>query len=220
MTIRSNVEASIRGTAQTAMLHLKIEVEDAVVTPIGRVRDLNQADEVVRLASRVRQVVRVDRSRLQLEFDGPPDEQIAARVDREVLAIPKYASSSIHAAVARGVVTLTGSIKNAAWRAELRRLCGAIDGVVDVDERLDTPDTPDDKIQRVLDGIFGPRVVPPFPGRVVAKVKDGTVTLEGHVPRLEDRNTAERQAWGINGVKHVDDRLKLGSGTKIEVIRP
>jgi hypothetical protein len=51
MSLRRNVESSIRGNAQTAMLHLKIDVVDAVVTPSGRVRDFNQVDDVVQLAS-------------------------------------------------------------------------------------------------------------------------------------------------------------------------
>ena len=220
MTIRSNVESSIRGTAQTAMLHLKIDVQGGVVTPAGVVSDLNQADEVVDLASRIRAVIRVDRSELRLEFDGPPDEQIAAMIDRDVRRVPKFAASSVRVAVEGGVATLTGAIKNAAWRRELRHLCGSIEGVADVVDRLDTPETPDDTIQRVLDSIFGARAVPPFPGRVHASVKEGAVTLEGRVPRLYDRNTAERQAGGINGVRRVDDGLVLGSGTKIEVIRP
>jgi osmotically-inducible protein OsmY len=220
MDLRSNVESSIRGTAQTAMLHLKIDVTDGVVKVAGVVRDLNQADDVVQLATRIKGVKDVDRSQLRLEFQGPPDAQIAALVDRQVLRIPKFAASSMQVAVDAGVVTLSGSIKNAAWRRELRQLCGAIEGVVDVVDRLGTPDTPDEKIQRVLDGTFGPRVLPPFPGKVKAMAKDGTVTLEGRVPRLYDRRTAEQHAWGINGVRRVDNRLELGSGTHIEVIRP
>ena len=220
MTIRSNVESSIRGTAQTAMLHLKIEVAAGVVTPVGLVRDLNQADDVVDLASRIKSVLRVDRSQLRLEFQGPPDEQIASRIDREVQRVPKFAASSVRVAVEGGVVTLSGAMKSAGWRRELRHLCGSVEGVVDVVDQLETPETPDDRIQKVLDGVFGARVVPRFPGRVKASVKDGTVTLEGRVPRLYDRNAAERQAWAINGVRRVEDRLELGSGTKIEVIRP
>jgi osmotically-inducible protein OsmY len=220
MSLRSNVESSIRGTAQTAMLHLKVDVDAGVVKLAGVIRDLNQSDEVVELASRIKGVKDVDRSQLRLEFQGPPDDQIAAQVDRQVLRIPKFAATSMQVAVDAGRVTLSGSIKNAAWRRELRHLCGAIEGVVDVDLRLETPATPDDKIQRVLDGIFGPRVKPPFPGKVKAVVVDGTVTLEGRVPRLFDRQTAERNAWGINGVRRVDNRLELGSGTSIEVIRP
>lgn len=220
MDLRSNVEASIRGSAQTAMLHLKIDVVDGVAIPEGVVRDLNQGDDVVELASKIKGIKDVDRTKLRLEFAGAGDEQLAALVSRKILEVPKYASTSPQAAVSAGVVTLTGKIKNAAWRRELRSLCGALEGVVDVVDRLETPDTPDEKIQRVLDAVFGPRANPRFPGRVKAVVTAGAVTLEGRVPRLFDRRTAERQAWGINGVRRVDNRLELGSGTKIEVIDP
>jgi osmotically-inducible protein OsmY len=220
MSLRSNVESSIRGNAQTAMLHLKVDVVDAVVTPSGRVRNLNQADDVVELASRIKGVKDVIRTQLLLEFEGPADALIAALIARQVLAIPKFAATDMRVNVVAGVVTLEGTLKNASWRTELRRLCGAIEGVTEVVDRLETPDTPDDRIQKVLDSVFGPRVKPPFPGRVNAQVLAGTVTLEGRVPRLSDRRAAARAAWGINGVRTVDNRLELGSGTSIEVIRP
>jgi osmotically-inducible protein OsmY len=220
MTLRSNVESSIRGNAQTAMLHLKIDAKDGTVTLIGRIHDLNQADDVVDLASKIKGVREIDRRGLQLEFAGPADAVIASEVVHQIDRVPKFASSGLRVSVESGVVTLAGAIKNAAWRRELRKLCGGIEGVVDVVDRLETPDTEDDRIQKVLDSIFGPRVRPPFPGHVTARVKNGTVTLEGRVPRLYDRRNAWREVWSINGVRVIDDLLELGSGTSIEVVRP
>lgn len=220
MELRSNVETSIRGTAQTANLHLKISVENAVAIPEGVVRDLNQADDVCDLASKVKGILGVDRSKLRPEFPASGDEEIASRVSRMLFSVPKFASSSMRVAVTDGVVTLTGAIKNAAWRGEIRRLCGGIQGVVEVVDRLETPETPDAKIQRVLESIFGVRVVPRFPGYVAAVVKDGVVTLEGHVPRLYDKQAAEFDAWGINGVRKMDNRLEVRSATAIRVINP
>jgi osmotically-inducible protein OsmY len=220
MELRSNVETAIRGTAQTATLKLKISVENAVAIPEGLVHDLNQADDVVTLAAKVKGIKSVERSLLRLEFPATADDQLAARVERSIFEIPKYASSSIKVAVSGGVVTLTGGIKNAAWRQELRRLCGGIDGVSGLVDELTTPDTPDEKIQKVLDGVFGVRVTPRFPGRVSAIVTAGVVALEGRVPRLHDKLVAERAAWGINGVHRVENGLTLESGTAIRVIQP
>jgi len=220
MDLRSNVEASIRGTAQTANLHLKIMVENGVAIPEGLVRDLNQADDVADLAAKVKGITGVDRSLLRPEFPATNDEELAARVGRVLFSEPKFASSSMKVAVLDGVVTLTGAIKNAAWRGEIRRLCGGIGGVVEVVDRIDTPETPDAKIQKVLDSIFGVRVVPRFPGYVAAAVTEGEVTLEGHVPRLYDKQAAEHDARGINGVKRVDNRLELRSATAIKVVHP
>jgi len=220
MDLRSNVETSIRGTAQTANLHLKIDVVDGLVIPQGVVRDLNQADDVVELAAKIKGVKGVDRSKLRLEFTGPPDEQIVQMIDRQVLAIPKFASTGPRVVVRSGIVTLSGKLKNGSWRRELRELCGAIEGVQDVIDEMETPDTPDDRIQKVLDASFGPRVTPPFPGKVRATVKEGAVSLEGRVPRLSDRMSASRKAWAINGVRRVDDHLELKTGTAIQVVRP
>jgi osmotically-inducible protein OsmY len=220
MELRSNVEGSIRGAAQTANLHLKISVESGVAIPEGVVRNLNQADDVVELAAKVKGITGVDRSRLRLEFAAQGDAELASLVTRSLSEYPKYASSSMKIAVERGVVTLGGEIGNAAWRGELRKLCGGIDGVVDVADRLESPQTPDEKIQRALDGVFGTRVLPHFPGAVRAATKDGVVTLEGRVPRLFDKELAEHNARGINGVRRVDNRLELRSGTAIPVIYP
>jgi osmotically-inducible protein OsmY len=220
MELRSNFETSLRGTAQTANLHLKIQVENGVAIPEGIVRDLNQADDVCELAAKVKGITGIDRSRLRLEFPSGSDAELASRVTRILFAVPKYASSAMRLTVDQGIVTLTGKIKNAAWRGEIRRLCGGIEGVVDVVDRLETPETPDKKIDNALFGVFGVQAVPRFPGYVSAVAKDGVVTLEGRVPRLCDRQAAERVAWGINGVHSVDNRLELGSGTAIRVIRP
>ena len=220
MDLRSNVETSIRGTAQTAQLHLKIQVENGVAIPEGVVRDLNQADEVADLAAKVKGIAGVDRSRLRLEFPASSDDELASRVSRTLFAMPKFAASSMRVSVENRVVTLTGAIKNAAWRGEIHRLCGGIEGVIDVVDRLDTPETPDEKIQKVLDGIFGVRVVPRFPGYVRAEVNNGVVTLQGYAPRLYDKQEAEHDARGINGVRRVDNRLELRSATAIRVVNP
>lgn len=220
MDLRSNVETSIRGTAQTAQLHLKIQVENGVAIPEGVVRDLNQADDVADLAAKVKGITGVDRSRLRLEFASSSDDELASRVGRKLFSEPKFAASSMRIAVEKGVVTLTGAIKNAAWRGEIHRLCAGVEGVMDVVDRLDTPETPDAKIQKVLESIFGVRVVPRFPGYVRAEVKDGVVTLQGYTPRLYDKQAAAFDARGINGVKRVDNRLELRSATAIRVVHP
>jgi len=220
MELRSNVEASIRGTAQTAALHLKISVERGVAIPEGVVRDLNQADEVVELAAKVKGIVDVDRSKLRLEFKGATDEALAARISRTLLELPQYASAPPQVHVDLGVVTLTGTITSAAWRRELRKLCGGIEGVTELVDDLESPKTADDRIQRALDRVFSPRATPRFPGKVRATVKDGIVTFEGAVPRLHDKRTAERDAWAFNGVRRVDNRLELGSTNAIKVIDP
>ena len=220
MELRSNIESSIRGAAQTANLHLKIQVENGIAIPEGVVHDLNQADDVADLAAKVRGITGVDRSRLRLELAARSDDELAARVGRTLFDVPKYASSSMKIAVENGIVTLTGEIKNAAWRGDIRRLCGGIEGVVDVADRLDTPETPDDRIQTVLDSVFGVRVSKRFPGNVRAVCQAGVVTLDGGVPRLYDKQAAEHVAQGINGVHRVDNRLELRSGTAIRVINP
>ena len=220
MDLRSNVEASIRGTAATANLHLKISVKDGVAIPQGAVHDLNQIDDVAMIAAKVRGIERVDPAGLALESAGPSDGELASLATHAIVESPKYAECSIKIAVEGGVVTLSGTIRNASWRSEIRKILGAIGGVVEVVDRLVSPDTPEDRIQKALNAVFALRNAPRFPGHVHAAVKDGVVALDGHVPNLYDKQLAEREAFAINGVRRVDNRLELVSGATIKVIRP
>ncbi len=219
MELRSNVEGRIRGTAATASLHLKITVENGVAVPDGTVADLNQADEVAIAASKVRGITAVDRSRLRFEGAGD-DEAIASRVTRTLYSSPQFESSTIRVDSEQGVVTLTGKITHASWRPEIRTLCGEVPGVVDVIDRLESPDVPDEKIRKVLYGIFGARAIPKFPGRVEATVTNGIVVFEGRVPYLLDKHLAERKAMEINGVREVVNHLSLDSQTSVKVVDP
>lgn len=220
MDLRRNVEMAIRGSAPTANLHLKVEVVDGIVIPEGIVHDLIQADAVAESAGSIRGVRGIDRSKLRYEYESPPDEAIAGRIIRTVSEVQHLATSSIRVGVEAGVVTLEGSIARAAYRTELRKLCGAVDGVVDVVDRLVSAEAPDPAIQKSLDSVFGRRAQPPFPGKVEALVNGGAVVLSGRVPRLRDRDVAIRTAWSIDGVRLVVDDLRIEATSKVSVVRP
>ena len=220
MDLRRNVEMAIRGSAPTANLHLKVEVVDGVVIPEGIVHDLLQADAVVENAGSIKGVRAIERSKMRFESEAPPDAAIAGRIIRTISEVAHLATSSIRVDVRGGVVTLEGSISRASYRAELRKLCGATEGVTDVVDRLVSADAPDKAIQRSLDGVFGARVQPPFPGRVEALVSGGAVVLSGRVPRLRDRDAALRTAWSIDGVRLVVDNLRIEPTSHVSVVRP
>ena len=220
MDLRRNVELAIRGSAPTAHLHLKVEVVDGVVVPEGIVRDLRQADAVVEGAGSIKGVKAVDRSKLRFEYEAPPDEAIAGRIIRGLYDVPHLAGTGIRVDVVRGVVTLEGRIGRAAYRSEIRQLCGGIEGVADVVDKLVSPEAPDETIQRSLDGVFGRRVTPKFPGAVEAQVASGAVVLSGRVPRLRDRDLAIRTAWSLDGVRLVVDDLRVEATSRVNVVRP
>jgi osmotically-inducible protein OsmY len=220
MDLRRNVEAAIRGSAATANLHLKVEVENGVVIPEGIVRDLLQADAVVESAGSIKGVRGVERSKLRYEYEAPADQVIAGRIIRTISEVQHLATSSIRVDVQQGIVTLEGSIARATYRAELRKLCGGVDGVVEVVDKLVTAEAPDKAIQKSLDGVFGRRVQPPFPGEVDALVDHGAVVLSGRVSRLKDRDLAVRSAWAIDGVRLVVDDLRVEPKSHVSVVHP
>lgn len=220
MDLRRNVELAIRGSVPTANLHLKVEVKDGIVVPEGIVHDLLQADAVVESAGTIKGVRSVDRSRLRFDYDTPPDEAIAGRIIRTIAEVQHLATSSIRLDVQKGVVTLEGEIARAAYRGELRRMCGSVEGVVEVVDRLLSPEAPDASIRRSLDGVFGKRVQPRFAGSVETQVDHGAVVLSGRVPRLRDRDLAIRTAWSIDGVRIVVDDLSIEAVSHVNVVRP
>ena len=220
MDLRRNVEMAIRGSAPTANLHLKVEVVDGRVIPEGIVRDLLQADAVVESAGSIKGVRGVDRSRFRFEYEPLSDEAIAGRIIRSLYDVQHLGGPAIRVDVAKGVVTLDGRIPRASYRPELRRLCGGIPGVVDVVDRLVSPEAPDAAIQRSLDGVFGRRAEPRFPGSVEVQVDRGAVVLSGRVPRLKDRDAAIRAAWSLDGVRLVVDDLRIEAVSRVSVVRP
>lgn len=221
MELRSNVEAAIRGSGPTASLHLKVEVEDGVVRPIGLVKDLSQIDKVIELAGKVRGVKAVERGEMRLEFADDADATIASRVSRTLGETSGLSDAPIRAEVKYGVVTLEGTLKSASKRDDVRRLCATIEGVVEVVDRLASPERPDAAIQKALDAVFGARATPRFPGRISTEVDHGTVVVSGTVPRLFDRQEALRTAWSIDGVRGVVDDLALDShSSRIKVVSP
>jgi osmotically-inducible protein OsmY len=220
MDLRRNVELAIRGSAPTANLHLKVEVHDGIVIPEGIVRDLLQADAVVESAGSIKGVRGVERSKLRYEYETPPDQVVAGRIIRTISEVQHLATSSIRVDVQHGVVTLEGSIARATYRAELRKLCGGVDGVTEVVDKLVTAEAPDMTIQKSLDGVFGRRVQPPFPGEVDALVDHGAVVLSGRVSRLKDRDLALRSAWAIDGVRLVVDDLRVEPKSHVSLVQP
>ena len=220
MDLRRNVEMAIRGSAATANLHLKVEVVDGVVIPEGIVRDLVQVDAVVERAGSIKGVRAVDRSRFRFEYEPPEDDAIAGRIIRSLYDVQHLGGPGIRVGVLRGIVTLEGRIPRASYRADIRRLCGGVQGVVDVVDKLVSPDAPDAAIQRSLDGVFGRRAETRFPGSVDVQVDRGAVVLSGRVPRLRDRDAAIRTAWSLDGVRMVVDDLRIEAVARVSVVRP
>ena len=141
------------------------------------------------------------------------DIDIKRDVEDELRLNPDIDATDIAVAVKNGVVTLSGFIRSYAqkWEAErtAKRVAGATGLVNDIEVRLPVfNQRPDPEIAR--DAVAAIQSELPYSSehiRVV--VRDGWLTLEGHVEWNYSRDRAERAVRRIRGVKGVINLISV-----------
>ena len=122
----------------------------------------------------------------------------------------------IAVAVAQGVVTLTGTVDDAADRDEAERLAGASTGVVRVVNEIVVGTT--EPVVRLDDGAVTATVKAKLaassqlnPYDIQVATADGAVSLSGQVATEAEKAEAERLARETDGVVRVHNFLTVGS---------
>lgn len=206
--LRDNVEASLRLNHSLADETIDVRVSDGRVALAGRVRTLLRKWEALETAASVRGVVAIEDG---IEVVGQPRRDAALEDDvrRRFEDIPRLASSGLRVTARDGVVSLTGTVRDARMRFAARDAVAAITGVFGVVDAIESPPAADAAIQDAVQELLGPRSLRRVPGAIEASVEDGIVTIDGWVRRLIDRIEAEKTVLGINGVKDVVNRLEI-----------
>jgi osmotically-inducible protein OsmY len=189
-----------------------VAVADGVVTLTGHVGSYAEKVEAERALRRVKGV-RAIAQEIQVRPHNAKkieDDQIAARalaiIDWSV-HLPKDA---IQVRVAQGWITLTGEVSWAfqadAVEEAVRKLSGVVDVVnlVAVKPRIQPAAVKD----RILEAFKRNALFEA--DAIKVSVAGDTVTLEGTVTALTERDAAERAAWSAPGVRSVDDRITIG----------
>ena len=141
------------------------------------------------------------------------DIDIKRDVEDELRLNPDIDATDIAVAVKNGVVTLSGFTRSYAqkWEAErtVKRVAGATGLVNDIEVRLPVfNQRPDPEIAR--DAVAAIQSELPYSSehiRVV--VRDGWLTLEGHVEWNYSRDRAERAVRRVRGVKGVINLISV-----------
>jgi osmotically-inducible protein OsmY len=130
----------------------------------------------------------------------------------ELESDPEVSGKHISVTVNDGAVTLAGHVvaiheKHAAVRAAER--VDAVRAVADDIEVREASlhELPDDEIAEEIADLRGWRTQ--IPDTVAAEVRDGRVILHGQVGSESQRNTAESAVRRLNGVRVVDNLIKL-----------
>ena len=189
--------------------HVAASVRDGIVRLTGFVGSLAEKRAAERAVWHVRGV-RGIAEEIELAIPASQrlsDEEIAHRVGRVLYWDAQIPGDHIQLKVERGVVTLIGCVHWHFQKIEAEELIHKLAGVAGVDNQImvHPPVAPTD-IKAYVERAFR-RHANLHAAGIALQVDDRKVTLAGHVPSVEERNTAENAAWSAVGVAEVDNRL-------------
>ncbi len=186
-----------------------VAVEDGVVTLSGYVRSFAEKVAVQNAVQRVHGV-RAIADKIEVRLPGMPktaDDEIAKRAADILKWDAMVPEDKIQITVRNGFVTLKGEVEwqyqRAAAEEAIRKL-SHITGVSNLIEIAPRATVSDIK-KKIEDALK--RSAEAEARKIRVAVKDGTVTLEGHVDSWSERMAVENAAWSVPGVKRVEDKL-------------
>ena len=141
------------------------------------------------------------------------DSDIRRDVEEELRWDPAIEARDITVGVENGIVTLMGHVPSFSqkWEAEraAKRVAGVVAIVNDLEVRLPVLDQrPDNDIAR--DAVTAIQyTLPDAAEHIKAIVRDGVVTLEGHVEWNHQRQRAEEAVRRVRGIKGVVNGIQL-----------
>jgi hyperosmotically inducible protein len=144
------------------------------------------------------------------------DSAITTRVKTELIANPNTKARDISVKTYRGVVQLSGFVQSSQERTEAGRVARNAAGVKDVKNDLEVQSHDRTVGTAIDDTVLTAKVKAALVGNPVTKARqidvttrDGVVQLSGFIDSQEERATAVDVARSVQGVKSVDDALKL-----------
>lgn len=139
-TITTKVKAKLTADPQVNPFEIDVDTENGVVRLSGVVENADARSEAVKLAADTRGVVRViDELEAGDQSFGEKvdDATITTKIEAKLAADPEINPFEIDVDTVRGVVTLSGTVHEAAQRAEAERIALETKGVRDVRNRIE-----------------------------------------------------------------------------------
>jgi osmotically-inducible protein OsmY len=189
-----------------------VAAEQGVVTLSGHVPDYAQKLAAERAAWRVKGVKALAQE-IEVRLPGHVrchDDEIAQRALNILAWTSSVPRDAVRVKVAGGWITLTGQVdwhyQREAAEREVRKLSG-ITGVFNGIELKPSAKAGDVR-QKILDALQ--RHAEVQARRITVEIRDaGTVRLEGDVDNWDERQAIERAVWSAQGVRAIDDRLRI-----------
>src|SRR5262245_38840610 len=211
--LQEQLLAALEWEAGINAAHVGVSVNDGVVTLCGTVTTLREKWLAERTARHVRFVRAVANDIEVSVSDGArrTDSEIANAAANALDWDSAVPDSAVKATVRHGWVTLTGTVNWQYQKGSAERVVGRLNGVKGVANSIVVkPAASVGDVRANIERAFA-RSAEIDARQVKVEAHDGTVTLSGTVQSLNERDEAERVAWGAPGVTQVLDRLVVAT---------
>jgi len=209
--VRAAVAKELSFDPKVDSAHITVKNISGDVTLTGTVPSYPQYLEAAAAAKRVAGVTGVhNHLEVVLPDSDFRDDVKLATAANNALAANVTVPAEVEATAEDGNITLTGTVAYGTERAAAEAAVSGLRGVrnviddIDISYDLDSVDV-DLHVQEALDRL----ALVPDGSDVKAEIKDGVITLTGHVRTWAEDEAVVEAAWMASGVIDVQDDLKV-----------
>jgi osmotically-inducible protein OsmY len=181
-----------------------VKVEQGHATLFGQVESLEEKGFAEKVALTIRGVQSLV-NKLEVPPDMSQDTEIASSIKQKLRQAQLLHENNINVRVDKQVVTLDGTVRNRKDKREATRLVENTKGVREVQNLLKITDQPRADEEIYKDVVQYLMWASPFNNKdLTVSVDNGTVTLEGTIDQLVQRDVLKIDIGNIHGVDTVE----------------
>ena len=214
-------EAELAGRVQEALaksprlnaanLNVRVEARGERVVLSGTVKTLGEKRRAELLAKAVPGVGAVE-NRLELDvYPRRSDAEIQRGVEDALMQDRYLSQNALKVEVSGGKVRLTGRVPTLVRRRLAGALAWWVPGVSDVVNEIEVTPPEQDSDEQITEGCVAVLEKDPLvdAGQVFVWTQGGVVKLSGAVKGEAERESAENDVWGVEGVREVLNDLRV-----------